>query len=46
MILPQGVRGRSMEGLVSGTKRSVTVHERWASLEVDKVLDHEVLVIS
>jgi len=46
MKLPEDVKGHGVQLLVSKQKRSVTVREGWAKIEVPSVLDHEVLVIS
>ena len=46
MKLPQDVRGRVIECLVSRAKPAMAVRQNWASLEVGLILDHEVLVIS
>ena len=43
--LPDGVRGRGVESLVSGAKPAVSVRDGWAAFEVKSVADHEVLVI-
>jgi hypothetical protein len=44
--LPEGVRGRSFESLVSGVKPVAASRQGWTTFEVKSVLDHEVLVIS
>ena len=43
--LPEDVRGRNSQYLVSGAKPVVTVHQGWAGFEIKSILDHEVVVI-
>ena len=43
--LPDDVRGRSAQLLVSDAKVSIGVQQGWANLEVKSILDHEVVVI-
>lgn len=43
--LPDDVRGRQIRLLVSSHKPAVTVADRWASFELESILDHEVAVI-
>ncbi len=44
--LPDDVRGRGVESLVSGGRPAMSVRERWAAFTVKTVADHEVLVIA
>jgi hypothetical protein len=44
--LPDDVKGRGAQFLVSKNKPAVAVRQGWATLEVKSVLDHEVVVIS
>jgi hypothetical protein len=44
--LPDDVKGRSVQHLVSGAKAVAGVKQGWATFEVKSILDHEVLVIS
>jgi hypothetical protein len=44
--LPDDIKGRAAQFLVSKGKPSVAVKQGWATLEVKSVLDHEVVVIS
>ncbi len=44
--LPAGVAGRSAQLLVAGGKAAVGTKQGWATVEVKRVLDHEVLVIA
>jgi Hypothetical glycosyl hydrolase 6 len=46
MKLPDDVRGRTIECLVSGVKPTMKVRQNWASLEIQRILDHEMLIIS
>jgi hypothetical protein len=43
--LPEDVRGRAIECLVSNAKPSLAVRQGWAAFELKSVLDHEVMVI-
>ena len=44
--LPQDVRGRRAQFLLSNAKSAVAVKQGWATFEIRSVLDHEVVVIS
>jgi hypothetical protein len=44
--LPEGVRGSSIELLVSGGKAAGSPHQGWTTFEVKSIADHEVAVIS
>ena len=44
--LPDDVKGRGAQFLVSKSKPALAVRQGWATLEVKSVLDHEVVVIS
>jgi hypothetical protein len=44
--LPEGVRGSSIELLVSGGKAAGSPHQGWMTFEVKSIADHEVAVIS
>lgn len=44
--LPEGLRPRRIECLVSGARASLGVRQGWAEFELKSVLDHEVAVIS
>ena len=44
--LPEDVRGRNMQLLVSGGKPAVAIRQGWAGFEVKSILDHEVVVIA
>jgi hypothetical protein len=46
MKLAEDVSGRESKCLVSGATPFVALRNRWASLDVQPILDHEVLVIS
>jgi hypothetical protein len=43
--LPEDVRGRSLQLLVSGEKPAMTMRQGWAAFEVKSILDHEAVVI-
>ncbi len=44
--LPEDVRGKSIQQLVSTAKSSIGVRQGWATFEVKSILDHELVVIS
>jgi len=44
--LPDDVKGRSAQYLVSGVKAAIAVRQGWATFEVKSVGEHEVMVIS
>ena len=44
--LPDDVRGRAAQYLVSGAKPAVAVRQGWATFEVKSVAEHEVVVLS
>jgi putative glycosyl hydrolase-like family 6 (GHL6) protein len=44
--MPEDVRGRKIECLVSGLKPALGLRQGWASFQLKSVLDHEVVVIS
>jgi hypothetical protein len=44
--LPQDVRGRTVELLVSGKKQTAAARQGWAVFEVPVIADHEVAVIA
>jgi hypothetical protein len=44
--VPEDVRARKIECLVSGAKPALRLHQGWAAFELKSVLDHEVVVIS
>jgi hypothetical protein len=44
--LPDDVKGRGAQFLVSKSKPALAVRQGWATLEVKSVLDHEVVVIT
>jgi Hypothetical glycosyl hydrolase 6 len=44
--LPQDVPGRGATCLVGGSKPGVAVQQRWATVEIARVVDHEVVVIA
>ncbi len=43
--LPEDVRGREIECLVSGGKPSLAVKANWATFGLNSILDHEVVVV-
>jgi hypothetical protein len=43
--LPDDVRARSAQFLVSAAKPTMTVRQGWATFEVKSVADHEVVVV-
>ena len=43
--LPEDVRGRGVQCLVSNAKPSVSVKQGWATFELKSILDHEVAVV-
>ncbi len=43
--LPEDVRGRNMQLLVSGLKPAMAVRQGWAGFELKSIVDHEVIVI-
>ena len=44
--LPEDVRGRSMQALVSDQKISGEVENGWIQFTVNSILDHEVVVVT
>ena len=44
--LPKHVLGKRLELLVSGLRKPSTVRQGWSHFEIDRVLDHEVAVVS
>jgi hypothetical protein len=44
--LPEGVRGRSVQCLVSNARPALAVKQNWAIFDLKSVSDHEVIVIS
>jgi hypothetical protein len=46
MKLPEDVSGREIRCLVSGARPAIALRKGWASLDVQPILDHEVLVLS
>ncbi|MDQ6699105.1 MAG: Tat pathway signal protein, partial [Acidobacteriota bacterium] len=44
--LPEDVRGRNLQLLVSGLKPTVAVRQGWAGFELKSILDHEVVVVA
>ena len=44
--LPDDVKARGAQYLVSKAKPSIAVKQGWATFEVKSVLDHEVVVVS
>jgi hypothetical protein len=44
--LPEGVKGQSVQFLVSESSPSIGIDREWATFEVKSILDHEVVVIS
>jgi hypothetical protein len=43
--LPEDVKGRTAQLLVSGARTAAGVKQGWAVFEVKSILDHEVIVI-
>ena len=43
--LPEDVRGRGIQFLVSNAKSNLAVKQNWATFEVKSILDHEIAVI-
>jgi hypothetical protein len=43
--LPEDVRGRGVQYLVSNAKAAVAVRQGWATFEVKSILDHEVAIV-
>jgi hypothetical protein len=43
--LPGGVKGASLQLLVSGEKPALTLHDGWARFQLSSVLEHEVAVV-
>jgi hypothetical protein len=44
--LPEDVRGRGLQCLVSSAKPALAIRQGWATFEMKSILDHEVVVIS
>ena len=44
--LPEDVRGRAVECLVSGARPPLTARQGWAAFELKSVVDHELVVIA
>jgi hypothetical protein len=44
--LPDDVRGRAAQYLVSSARPAIAVRQGWATLEVKSLAEHEVIVLS
>jgi hypothetical protein len=44
--LPEDVKGRAVEQLVSVARIPASVKQGWLTFEVKRVLDHEVVVVA